>query len=140
MMDLQKLRAEAKRNAVGKHGFATWMGGYLSEISEPHIRFFDVSRRKREAKVSILTFYPIGKHYYAKVREQDNPIWHPTKREWCSPWDDCKGDGRSVSRQCETYEEAEKFVRRVLRWVFPNHRYMRDDATGRRWFYKHDGD
>lgn len=140
MISAQQIRKQAKQNAIGQNGFAEHMGGHLSDLQEPHIRFFDVSRRKREVRISIQVFYGIGVHHYATLREQDNPIWHPIKQAWWRPWEDYKGAGSCISRQCNTYEEADKFIRRVMRWVFPKHKAIRNDATGRRWFYNRDGD
>ena len=53
-----------------------------------------------------------------------------------------------MSDKFDTYGEAEKFARRVMRWVFPDHRVLSEEecgeekiaASGRRWFYKRDGD
>jgi hypothetical protein len=132
-------RRAAARAAVGQDGHATYFGGELSEIALPHVRFFDVSRRKREVVVSVQVFYGIGQHYHVTLKQQGNPIWNRRHRRWQRPRYD-KHDGRSVGDKFDTYKEAETFIRRVLRWVFPNHRAIRDDCTGRRWFYKRDGD
>ena len=66
-----------------------------------------------------------GRHYHVKV----------------------KAPGRTVSDKFDTYREAETFARRVMRWVFPDHRVLKEEEcgldpipSGRRWFYGRDGD
>ncbi len=139
-MTMADARRSAFKAAVGRYGWADYHGGELSEITPPHIRFFDVSRRKREVTVSVMMFYGIGQHYHVTLRQQENPVWNRRYHRWQSLRYDKGSEGRRVDTKFDSYEEAETFIRRVMRWVFPNHRAMRDDATGRRWFYKRDGD
>ena len=140
MITVVKARRSAFKAAVGHDGFADYSGGELSKITPPHVRFFDVSRRKREVVVSVMTFYGIGEHYHVTLKQQENPVWNRYRRRWQSPRYDRDSDGRRVSEKFDTCKEAETFIRRVMRWIFPNHRAVRDDYTGRRWFYKRDGD
>ena len=81
----------------------------------------------RGCAVFIRKWAGIGRHYHVKIREED---------------------GRTITEKFDTYEEAETFARRVMRWVFPDHRILSEKEcgeakihpSGRRWFYKRDGD
>ena len=71
-------------------------------------------------------------HYHVKVRQEDVP----------------GSSGRTVSAKFDNYFRAETFARRVMRWVFPGHRVLSQEESGepktvpsgRRWFYRHEGD
>ncbi len=120
-------------------------GGHIKDIPLPHKRYFDDSRRRREVRVDILMFSGIGVHYYVYISEEDNHIWDISKDGgWRIAWDDEKGKGKNIRNKFNTPEQAEEFIREILRKQFPSktHKYRIDDDCmhmSQKWFYK-DGD
>jgi len=107
----------------------------LSEISKPYKRYYDDKRRKRKLFIEITSWRGISigaKHFYAKVREDDNAIW--TDGSWMYSSEDEEGNGRSfggimdVETSFNTLEGAKAWVINKILKEFPNH--MVDDISG----------
>ncbi len=83
-------------------------GGNLVDIPAPHRRRWpnDVCPRPVKVEISSWVGRSAGaKHYYARVTEENNPIWDSRPetigkragepRGWTCPWEDEEGEGRS---------------------------------------------
>lgn len=99
-------------------------GGKLEEIPRPLQRKFPNRFCKREVVVTVTTFAGMvagARHWSARLREEDNPLWHPTYGPpystphgvWVRPHDDPEGRGRSEST--ERYRTKEAALEEVVR-------------------------
>lgn len=118
-------------------------GGELAEMPQPLRRLFPGNtRRKRIVRVSFEMFYGIGRHTYARVEEEANPVWDG--EQWCEPWRDDAGEGQRFTKSFVDADAAGRWAQRIIDKHFPGHRPIkaRDEIyqrRPRRWFYR-DGD
>jgi hypothetical protein len=73
-------------------------GGYLREISEPHVRRWPSTKGTDLRRVFVrISLYEGagGHHYYPDVWEEDNPIWNAIENKWQVAHDDEIAKGRS---------------------------------------------
>lgn len=72
-------------------------GGHLSDIPKPHIRMFpNTVGRKRRVNFAVDSWVGMGqgaKHFYVKMRQEDNLIWDESDGIWTQAWDDEEADG-----------------------------------------------
>lgn len=116
-----------------------FFGGHIADIPKPHRRYFDDRRRKRDVEVSICDYLGIiGKHFYAVLTEEFNPLWNAKEKRWQQCWDDDAGRGSTLSKQCYSRSEAEEWCHRAGRKAFKRHRFVHVGQK-LRWFYR-DGD
>ncbi len=116
---------------------------FKDDVWHPVTRLFDDRRKKRRVRVSIRV-WPVGWHYYAKLKQDDNPAWDG--EQWCLWHDDPDGRGAVAEGRFGTMREAKEFVRREMKKRrFRGHKLWKDSATAWRplavgWLYKYDGD
>ncbi|KKL87895.1 hypothetical protein LCGC14_1930100, partial [marine sediment metagenome] len=72
-------------------------GGKLEDMPQPIRRLFPKARRKRVVTIRFTHYAGIGKHVYASVEEEDNPVWDGEC--WTKPWQDPDGNGQSFGQQ-----------------------------------------
>ena len=126
------------------------LGGKLEDIPQPILRLFPQARRKRIVTICFTHYAGIGKHVYADVKEEDNPVWNGER--WAEPWHDHEGAGERFSQafvdsdMSVAYNNAAKWAQGIVEEHFPvaTHKPIKagDDlyvARPRRWHYK-DGD
>jgi len=136
---------------------ATYSGGHLVEIPEPHVRLWPNPNTKQPVRIAIGRFsgYP---HYWASLTEKFNPIWNPTLYGvewggelaekpigWQEAWDDKKGRGRTFEEECDSESQAKNFIQRTLLKEFPTETH---EIRGWKEYltpkivhvYKHEGD
>jgi len=107
----------------------------LSDIPKPYKRVYDDKRRKRKLSIEINSWQGISigaKHFYAKVREDDNMIIY--KNRLCGFFEDTEGDGKSFGGVMDS-ETSFNTLEGAIAWVvnkilkeFPNH--MIDNISG----------
>jgi len=118
------------------------MGGEIEDIPEPRVWYFPHYPYKRNVRVNITLYSGMGVHYYASVEEEDNAVWDPGWRKGEGGWTRCWGcdekKGLRFDQQCNTAEEAERWVRETLRKKFPRktHKYSYDCGEPKKWFYR----
>jgi hypothetical protein len=107
----------------------------FEDIPKPYKRVYDDKRRKRKLFIEITSWQGLSagaKHFYAKIREDDNGIIYGEYVRYYS--DDKEGDGRSfggvmdVETSFNTLEGAKAWVINKILKEFPNH--MIDDISG----------
>jgi len=100
----------------------------LSDIPKPYKRYYDDKRRKRKLFVEITSWQGISigaKHFYAKVREDDNAIL--VDESWMYSSEDEEGNGRSFGGVMDeetsfnTLEGAKAWVVNKILKEFPDH-------------------
>ena len=90
-------------------------------------RMYDDKRRKRLLYVEITTWYGLSigaKHYYAKIYEDDNPVWQKNNWVYSSEDKDCKGRsfGGIMDTSFNLYNHAIDWVVDMWATHFPNHK------------------
>lgn len=121
-------------------------GGYISELKEPHHRWFPHGRQKREVTVTISTYQgmcPGAKHYYISLREEDNPIWDGFNHQWTMFWDDKIGEGRKLETKKNSEEEARAWALKTFQEEFNPKTHKLASEYGRykpKWMYLREGD
>lgn len=105
---------------------ADWKSPELADVPKPYKRFYDDRRRHRKLYVSITTWRGTSagaKHWYAQVRECDNPIlWHGTEY-YFSEDEAAKGRefGGMLETSFSTFAAALDWVIETIREHFPQH-------------------
>lgn len=107
-------------------GYPGLTGGCMADYIKPIVRAYDDKRRRRPVEVDVHTWRgtAIGaKHWYAKLREADNPALYlgpdDGRLRWACARDDKECDGRRVEDlECLTREEAEAAVLRLFKKHF----------------------
>lgn len=97
------------------------IGGNLAEVPLPHVRFFPFGNYRRKVIASISSYRGISigaKHFYANLREDDNPIWDTTVNGWRCCWDDPEGRGLELEQSVFTRKEAEEWIVETFRDKF----------------------
>ena len=119
-------------------------GGNLEDMPQPLVRLWPGARRKRVVTVRFVLYVGVGKHVYATVEEEDNPVWGGEC--WVKPWRDDDGRGVNHSECFFNHKDAGEWAQGIIDKHFPTntHKPIRagDDLyveRPRRWFYK-DGD
>ncbi len=116
---------------------------FNDEVWLPVTRIFDNDRQRRKVKVSIRV-WPCGKHYYVKMKLEDNWAWDG--QSWCLWHDDKDGHGTISENSFLTMRDAKEFVRREMdKEPFKGHELWKDTASAESplptaWLYKYDGD
>jgi hypothetical protein len=101
--------------------YASNYGGHMKDYPGARRLYTATGRRKRPLELSIIV-YSIGTHYWTTLQEADNPIYDKVEKSWRMCWDDKEGKGRIESRQCRNILESQRWVRRMTRYVFKNHK------------------
>lgn len=120
-------------------------GGSVDDIPLPHVRMFPNSvGRLREVTCTLNTWVGVGvgaTHYYAKVKEEDNPIWGEFEGRWTYAWDDGDKAGRCFEKSCDTQYQAAMFVQNTLVEHFLGDKYeIKHDSIRTFHLYLRDGD
>jgi hypothetical protein len=106
-----------------------WEDMELEDIPKPYKRYYDDKRRKRKLFIEITTwrYVSIGaRHYYAKVREDDNPINYNGTNFHFS--EDKEKDGKefggvmNINSSFNTLQGAIDWAVNVVVNEFPDHR------------------
>jgi hypothetical protein len=110
----------------------------LSEIREPHIRYFPRhAERPRRVEVSIRFFPGTGSHFHAEIREEPNYVWDHDTETWIAPEDDSEGEGRLRFMKFNREDTARRWVEEVFSSELDDGSHelvFRGDVT-RTWFY-----
>ena len=139
-----------KRRVVVPHegGDVGWSGGGMfAEFKPPHVRLFDVEKRRRKVRLRFSRFYGEAHHLYASLKEEDNPFWRPRSGRECpsrhSCHDDAEGRGKKLEKKFRTEVAAKNWVKAMVRKHFPKktHVVQRDlagecDLKNVKWIYK----
>jgi len=122
-------------------------GGYLKDVPLPHKRRWPGEKRQREVHAQIARYVgAMGRHYYASIQEERNPIWdtsdafgRPGVAGWVCCWDDegCKGK-QLFTEKFDTHVQAMGWVKRMMTEHFPDHELIVDDYSGE--YYQREGD
>lgn len=92
----------------------------------------------------MITVWPCGRHYYAKLRLDDNPAWDGER--WCLWQDDPDGRGAVAEGGFSTMRKAKEFVQREMKKKkFRGHKLWKDSSAAWKplpvgWLYKYEGD
>lgn len=119
------------------------IGRNLKKIPKPHIRYFEAfPTKKRQVTINIYQFSGF-RHYFASVREEDNPIFYSGRYgerndTWIRCWDDEIGRGRLISSEgFNSLNAARDWVREKLKEEFPPDRFTyTESGIRRRWLYR----
>lgn len=135
----EKQELEERQKGRRRVGICGHFGGNLEEIPKPHIRMFSDKRRKRKVSVDFHSWVGAGgRHTYANLTEEDNPIWNEKEYRWQKSWEDPDGKGQYFSKQCNNYEQAVSWARKIIKKHFPNktHKIVRKYSDNTKWWYK----
>jgi hypothetical protein len=122
--------------------FVPSSGGSAANSPRPIRRFW--KKKDVPVEASVMKFYGIGVHFYAKVKEHDNPIREVSDNErhefvYKYYYDDVRGKGRIFEKRFNTEVGAWRWIKKIVRENFPNQPVEYDDGNKRTWHYK-DGD
>lgn len=99
-------------------GRASVFGGSIADY--PDAKRYYANGEPRPVKVSVTSFAGVvvgATHFYAVVREDDNPIWDGL--HWRKCWDDKDGRGREYERRCDSERKAQRWARLIIALCFP---------------------
>lgn len=109
-------------------------------------RWFDNKRKRRKVFVQIEELYGDWHHWYATVKEEQNPFWFPGDDRYDPCWvKDDRAQGDRFMEKFNTENGARAYANVIIRDHFPNHRPVRyeDKYTRQRartWHYAREGD
>ena len=111
------------RRGMGNHRYC--IGGYLKDIPPPYTRrwFDDPTPRLVRAYIERDNQ---NLYYFARIEEEDNPIWNPACHAWQCAWDDAHGQGKQFSARFKRYTQATKYMQAVLGRFFQSSQYAID--------------
>lgn len=122
-------------------------GGYLADIPLPHVRAYPAKGHLRRVTATIDTWIGLSggaKHYYAKLDEDHNWIWHTERGQWQEAWDDREGKGLVLeNKELFTHEDAQKWILQQYAEHFSDETHTlswRDNDDRPDFMYKRDGD
>lgn len=112
-------------NRRGTESHRYCIGGYLKDIPQPYTRrwFDDPTPRLVRAYIERDNQ---NLYYFARIEEEDNPIWNCERHAWQCAWDDANGQGKQFSARFERYAQTTKYMHAVLRHFFQSSQYAID--------------
>jgi len=104
-------------------------------------------RAKRRVRVRIRLYSGIGRHYYAHITEDSNPIWCTGRHDFTEPghwheaWDDAGKNGLDFTQKFDAECWAQKWIREIITQHFPSKTHLVvSENNGKplrdRWFYR----
>lgn len=119
------------RRGVRNHRYC--IGGYLKDIPQPYTRRWFDDPTPRLVRTYIERDYQHF-YYFARIEEEDNPIWNRESNTWQCAWDDANGQGKRFSARFQRYAQTTKYIQAVLGHFFQSSQYAIDmDKSIRIW-------
>lgn len=126
-------------------------GGYLKDVPLPHKRRWPGEERQREVRAQVSRYLGGGgRHYYASMEQEQNPIWDTSdaadwgrsgqEMGWICCWDDkgCRG-AMLTTRPFDTHIQAMLWFDKMMQERFPDHELIVSDYSGE-FYYTTEGD
>jgi hypothetical protein len=117
-------------------------GGNLSEVPKPHKRKYKKNDKNRLVRLSVMVYTGVGRHYYCRLSEDDNPIWDINLPGYRTCWDDDKAKGREEYKSFDNVIQVRRWVRHMMSFVFKNHKlevdFAEDEIKGYFVYPEHD--
>jgi hypothetical protein len=111
---------------------------HISEIPEPHRRYFDEHpEEKRRVTATVSFFYGTGSHFHVELVEEPNYVYDPEQESWLAPTGDSAGEGRRRFMKFRREDTARRWIHRVFEEEFSPelHRLEFAGDVSRHWFY-----